>query len=108
MGYRLDIRNDKNTIEFYGTKHYGYNFEYGYKCDKQCLEYPSYCFLKSIDRVSGWEHWDYGSNIHIILTAEQFKTFITLYSLECYGNILEEKEIKELLEDKGNKLLTWD
>ena len=118
MGYRIDITAE-NGLNFYGTKHYGYSFEYGYKYDKECLKYPSYRYLKYLKKVDGDDCWNYGCYNPIDLTAKQFRHFIKLYAKEWaeiqtqYGDwpesrsLLNEPDIKALMADKGNKHLEW-
>lgn len=117
MGYRLDITNKDKTIEYYGTKHYGYTF-----VDiSGGLKYPSFKFLYAIgkfdDEPDTWL-WDYGFDNYITLTAEEFETFIKLYAKEFdeimerkyneHYNLLEHEDIKALLEDTDDKELHWE
>ena len=107
MGYRLSIENESKTIEFYGTKHYGYSFVF--KSDG--MKYPSYRYLIKLKKITGGECWDYGCSPEIILTAEQFEHFIKLYSKELEeidGYLLiSEKEIAELLKSNERKIISW-
>ena len=114
MGYRLSVENESRTIDFYGTKHYGYSF-----VDKQeGMEYPSYRYLLRLKKITGEEYWGYGCSPEIILTAKQFEHFIRLYSKEweekqgCYADwegrtLLSEKEMIELLNSNERKIVSW-
>lgn len=117
MGYRIDITAE-NGLNYYGTKHYGYSFEFGYRHDKECLNYPSYRYLKYLKKVDGYECWNYGFYGKIDLTARQFNHFIKLYAKEWdeikgiyrdWGerSLLNEPEIQDLMKDKGMKHIEW-
>ena len=120
MGYRLNVDNFDGTINYYyGTKHYGYSFIQGYQWDKECLKYPSYRYLKYLKKIDGFELWEYCCSPTIVLTARQFKHFITLYAKEweeiqgMYRDwqgrfLLNDQGIKDALKDKGIKVLSWD
>lgn len=106
MGYRLGITNEDETIQFYGTKHYGYSFEIA-KFGAE--RYPSVKYLIDLGKLDENAIFDYGFDNTLVLTAEEFEKFIKLYDLEYHrGNLLLlDENIKALLKDKGNKKLDW-
>lgn len=116
MGYRIDITNEDGTIWYYGTKHYGYSF---FWLDEG-LKYPSVKYLYDLGKVGREKRiicWDYGCDNNITLTAKEFKKFIKLYAKEIddmqmkathtHYYLLEDKDIKALLKDKGDKKIEW-
>ena len=105
MGYRLNVTNEDKTIDFYNTKHYGYSFT---NAKDGGLAYPSYCYLLELGKITGDEVFDYGLDLEITLTADQFKEFIGRYAYEIeWPSLLETHDIALLLKDKGNKTLSW-
>ena len=117
MGYRIDIYNENKTINYYGTKHYGYSGD----TSEELKEFPSFRYLIKIGKFKEDEFYvfDYGCHNEIILTAKQFEHFIKLYSKE-WDNIkttykdwqdertlLNEPKIVELLNDKTRKYISW-
>ena len=107
MGYRIDITSSATGLNFYGTKHYGYSFAAGYEWDSECLKYPSYRYLKYLNKINGYEIWDYCCENNIRLTAKQFNHFIKLYAKEYNEELLNNEIIKDLMKDKSDKLLRW-
>lgn len=116
MGYRLEITNKEKTIEFYGTKHYGYSFAVA---EDGAEEYESVRYLIELGKIEYDDVFRYGFDVEIELTADEFEHFIKLYSKEWEDlrsgyvdwqnrkTLLELEEIQELLKDKGNKILSW-
>jgi hypothetical protein len=71
MGYRPEITDcEDSELCFYGTKLFGY-----FNASK--LESCQYLF--SIGKVKDPNSWYYEHPNEMVLTAEQFKTFIELY-----------------------------
>ena len=105
MGYRLDVYNESKTINYYGTKHYGYSFT----TMEDGIEYPSYRYLLKLKKITGEEYWDYGCSPKIILTAKQFEHFIKLYAKELEQGrlLLTEPKIIELLKSDERKIISW-
>ena len=109
MGYRLFIQSEDKTLNFYGTKFYGYLFEFA----EEGKEYPSVRYLFELGKLEDDDLFDYGTGIEFTLTAEQFREFITLYAEDNlkYGlfrrDILQDKEIRALLADDRDKILSW-
>lgn len=116
MGYRLDITNKEETINYYGTKHYGYSFQ---MAEDGAEEFESIRYLIELGKIDPYECFFYCSDIEIELTADEFEHFIKLYSKEwediCsfYADwaggktLLDNEDIQKLLKDKGNKILSW-
>ena len=110
MGYRLQILGIKTdtdiikTHSFYGTKFYGTKF-YGYLRGEESELY-SFQYLIKINKLNIDEYFGYGSDNRIFLTRDEFITFILLYDFDLKHdkevkheyNLLEDKDIKELLE----------
>lgn len=111
MGFRIFIENKSHTLAFYGTKHYGY-------CSVDIAELPSFKYLESIRKVESEDSLTLDAGVYfdpIILTAEQFNTFIKLYNEEYMsgiswnqpGNMLEDDEMIKLMNDKEDKEVSW-
>lgn len=104
MGYRLFVRNKSHTRDFYGMKHYGYGkATWGNK-----ENFPSYQFLSSIGKSRDGDMFiDFESEYKegpIILTHNEFITFIDLYVKEfCEKNEMP-YDTKEALEAYKNEL----
>ena len=114
MGYRLDVYNESKTINYYGTKHYGYSFT----TMEDGIEYPSYRYLLRLKKITGEEYFDDGYCPKIFLTAKQFEHFIKLYAKEWeqikgrYPDwkgrlLLTEPKIIELLKSDERKIISW-
>lgn len=117
MGYRIDIYNEDKTINFYGTKHYGYSGD----TSDELKEFPSFQYLIKIGKFKKdkWYVFDYGCENNIVLTAKQFEHFIKLYSKEwdeirtMYVDwqdgrtLLDQPDIIKLLNDKTKKYIRW-
>ena len=106
MGYRLEISAVKYRA--CGGKLYGYSDE---------KELKSHKYLVEKGYLDGDEYFGYGFNPSILLRADEFKEFIKLYN-EDYNEsrqlegedkdcIINDRNIKELLENDENKLLEW-
>lgn len=114
MGYRLNIKC--KDISFYGTKHYGYAFEYL----EDGMKYPSVKYLASIGKTENYDAFLYGLENKITLTAVQFRKWIKLYAKEweklkvsfqdwpAGRTLLGESKIKEMLEANERKVIWWD
>lgn len=109
MGYRLCIDDNIQKIDYYGTKLYGYFGAFAFEMDFM----SSVKYLLSINKIEDNSYFDYGSNIEVELTAEEFNTFIKLYS-EDYQKytgtnycMVNDSEIKELMKTPNNKILSW-
>lgn len=106
MGYRLNVKDLNDTsLEFYGTKLYGYYKE---------TELESYKYLKSLGKVTEETMWDYCFENKIILTCEEFNIFIKLYAAdfkkEAHINLkdyLDYDILKKIKKTKAKKELTW-
>lgn len=64
--------------------------------------------------IDGDEYWSYSFNPKIVLSANEFKEFMTIYNKDIknkyqndYDLINDNKEMKELFESHDNKLLEW-
>ena len=103
MGYRLFVESEDKTLNFYGTKFYGYNFEYA----SEGRKYASIRYLYELGKISDRTVFDYQYDIEFTLTAEQFAKFIVLYADEYGEDLLQNKEIRALLADDRDKILSW-
>ena len=108
MGYRLGITNKDKTIDYYGTKHYGYTFEIA---EKGAKHYPSVKYLIDLGKLEPNTIFDYCLSPQITLTADEFEKFIKLYAKEIkilkHFDFLLIEEIQALLKDKSDKILDW-
>lgn len=114
MGYRLDIyKKEDRTINretdclFYGTKLFGY-------CKNNELD--SFKYLVELNKCNENIYFDYGLDIEIELTHDEFIKFITLYAEDYkkfwgedkeFNLFDEEPELKECLNYKGNFVISW-
>lgn len=113
MGIRLYVTNKSKTLEYYGTKHYSYNGTlFGDDALEAGLKSAEYLYkLGKIDRET---YFGDCNDTQIELTADEFRTFIGLYSDETgtQGNpgwrLIDHPQIKELMEDSENKILCWE
>ena len=109
MGYRLFVESEDKTLNFYGTKFYGYLFNYA----EDGKIYPSVRYLFELGKLEDDDFFDYGTGIEFTLTAEQFREFITLYAIDNLKHglfkrdIFQDEEIRALYDDEGDKILSW-
>lgn len=102
MGLRLDVYSKDRKINFYGTKHYGYNFVFADQEKAKC--FPSFNYLMELGKIDIEDLWDYGCSPTIELTAEEFEHFITLYSKEVEMSDEEyEQRKREILQKFKHK-----
>ena len=122
MGTRLECKTKDERIYYYGTKLYGYTSE------EELWEMPSFKYLQSLHIGMPWFIHECTDDFE--LTSEQFETFIKLYQNDYnnfYGeevvetkllpnltyirgghiDLLNDEEIKALIESKEPVLISW-
>ena len=114
MGYRLEM--SKVKYHTCGGKLYGY-------CDTKELKSYQWLldngYLEGIDEKNqGFTFAECNGNPQIVLRPSEFKQFIELYNEDCNelksdwiswdkDNIINKKEIQELINGEDNILLEW-
>lgn len=105
MGYRLNILDPENHLEFYGTKLYGYT-------DEQSLD--SYEYLRAIGKVNDDTMFSDCFDNEFTLTPAQFVEFISLYKEDFFneaGVTMDEYPdydvIEEMLRTGSDKIISW-
>lgn len=73
MGYRLTVEKvGKDKPSYYGTKLYGY-------CEEEKLESYQWLIKNGYLDKDKYYSWSYGSDIAILMRAEDFREFAKLY-----------------------------
>lgn len=107
MGYRLTIRENDKEIEW--GKHYGYSFV---SARDGGIGFPSFAYLISIGKATDDEIYDYGFENKKLLTADEFRIFITLYTKEAFKHSKPQescfyKDLIEMTNSENDKTIYW-
>lgn len=113
MGIRLYVTNESRTLEYYGTKHYAYN---GIMFGSDALEagLKSAEYLYRLGKIDKETYFGDCNETHIELTADEFRTFIALYSDEIKiqekseWRLIDHPQIKALIDDPEDKIVCWE
>lgn len=109
MGFRMDVIDAEHPeLKYSETKLFGYFEGKGLR---------SYQYLLSKGKIEGDEIFDYGLDLEIELTAEEFREFIDLYNADYMDawhnapgwNITEGdyEQIDALKSTKSKKIISW-